>query len=544
MTAYEAATGKPLWTSGHERGGYESPRTCSSSTDWCGPPLTSGRDSGVWTGRDLRTGETKRTFPPKVNPYWFHHRCYIAKATEKYLLASRTGIEFVDYEKASWSVNHWVRGGCLYGIMPANGLVYAPPHNCACYPEAKLYGLNALAPARKSGARSAKPTTRLEKGPAYGKTLPSAEASDADWPTYRGSPDRSGKAKAPVSRRAGPCLRRPPSAKKARLSAVTVAEGKLFVAEIDAHAVHALDAANGKILWSRVAGGRVDSPPTYHQGAVLFGSVDGTVTALRASDGALAWRFLAAPEDLRHFAFEHSNPSGPSREASSSVKAPPTSWRAFQLPRWRPPLLQAERLYGRSARPKGHRRNRPRIRHRRQPSGPPPNTQYARRTRRYPLLRRRLRLHALPEVRPRRQPHRPWPPLGQPRRPRLRPTRRRRPPLLPYRLSGRGLLPPQLLGVRAQLRGRPRRLLPSRQIRSLRPPARARRGESLRLRPQAPVPQVDHHTRAPALLRTHGATRRPAPPLPGHQPARPPPRLQHGDLRHAPPSTPREKPSP
>ena len=30
--------------------------------------------------------------------------------------------------------------------MPCNGLTYAPPHNCACYPEAKLFGFNALAP--------------------------------------------------------------------------------------------------------------------------------------------------------------------------------------------------------------------------------------------------------------------------------------------------------------------------------------------------------------------------------------------------------------
>lgn len=30
--------------------------------------------------------------------------------------------------------------------MPCNGLTYAPPHNCICYPEAKLFGFNALAP--------------------------------------------------------------------------------------------------------------------------------------------------------------------------------------------------------------------------------------------------------------------------------------------------------------------------------------------------------------------------------------------------------------
>jgi hypothetical protein len=37
---------------------------------------------------------------------------------------------------------------------------------------------------------------------------------------------------------------------------------------------------------------------------VLFGCADGWVYCLRADDGALAWRFRAAPEDRRHFAFE------------------------------------------------------------------------------------------------------------------------------------------------------------------------------------------------------------------------------------------------
>ena len=49
----------------------------------------------VW-GRDLHTGEVKVEFMPDVETHWFHHRCYRAKATEDYLLTSRTGIEFVD----------------------------------------------------------------------------------------------------------------------------------------------------------------------------------------------------------------------------------------------------------------------------------------------------------------------------------------------------------------------------------------------------------------------------------------------------------------
>jgi hypothetical protein len=84
-------------------------------------------------------------------------------------MPSRTGIEFVDTTTEHWDINHWVRGGCLYGVMPCNGLTYAPPHNCACYPEAKLYGMNALAPLTKSRIVPdvIDETGRLEVGSAY-----------------------------------------------------------------------------------------------------------------------------------------------------------------------------------------------------------------------------------------------------------------------------------------------------------------------------------------------------------------------------------------
>jgi hypothetical protein len=98
-----------------------------------------------------KTGRAEVTYPPTLDTYWFHHRCYRAKATEQYVLCSRTGIEFVDLATGDWTIHHWVRGGCLYGIMPANGLIYAPPHPCACYPEAKLYGMVALAALRQLG---------------------------------------------------------------------------------------------------------------------------------------------------------------------------------------------------------------------------------------------------------------------------------------------------------------------------------------------------------------------------------------------------------
>ncbi|MHC4330622.1 MAG: hypothetical protein ACYSWW_21165, partial [Planctomycetota bacterium] len=49
--------------------------------------------------------------------------------------------------------------------------------------------------------------------------------------------------------------------------------------------------------------GRIDSPCTIYGELVLFGSVDGCVYCLRASDGQLIWRFRAAPSDRQIIAF-------------------------------------------------------------------------------------------------------------------------------------------------------------------------------------------------------------------------------------------------
>ena len=81
-------------------------------------------------------------------------------------------------------------------------------------------------------------------------------------------------------------------------SAVTSAAGKLFVCDVDTHTLYAFNSDTGKKAWTFVADGRIDSPPTYYQGRVLFGSRDGWVYCLRASDGALAWRFKDLPDKL------------------------------------------------------------------------------------------------------------------------------------------------------------------------------------------------------------------------------------------------------
>ena len=303
MRAFDTVSGKLLWTAPHARGGYQSPEDLLviDGNVWSAP-TTSGRDSGLFTGRDLKTGEVKVEFSPTVKTYWFPHRCYIAKATDNFLLTSRTGIEFVDFKKKDWDIHHWVRGGCLYGVMPCNGLTYAPPHNCACYPEAKLYGINALAPASKSRktAKNVPAAGRLERGPAWGKVV-AVEARPGDWPTYRGNATRTGYSKTTVSGTIKPVWEVKLGGK---VTPPVISGGKVFLARVNQHTVHALDEQTGKALWSYNAGGRVDSPPTIHRGRVLFGSADGWVYCLRAKDGELAWRFRGAPRDDRLMSFE------------------------------------------------------------------------------------------------------------------------------------------------------------------------------------------------------------------------------------------------
>jgi outer membrane protein assembly factor BamB len=298
LTAVSLQDGKVLWDAHHPPSGYRSPEDILvvDGLVWTGE-TTSGRAEGIFSGRDPKTGKVKRQFLPDVNVYWFHHRCYRGKATDNFLLMSRTGIEFIDVRKKTWNPNHWVRGACGYGVMPANGLIYSPQNPCACYLEARMTGFNALAPAPKGPrvAKSASKNTRLEKGPAYNQIAKRQSKVD-DWPTYRHDAARSGRASTTV----------PAELKRAwktrlggKLTSPVIAGGRVYVASVNTHTVHALGADSGKPLWSYQVGGRVDSPPTIHQGQVLFGSTDGWVYALRASDGRLAWRFRAASMDQR-----------------------------------------------------------------------------------------------------------------------------------------------------------------------------------------------------------------------------------------------------
>jgi len=298
MSGWSLKDGKKVWEQRQKPSGHLSLRDLFvvDGLTWTAA-IAGNRDDGVWIGYDPVTGEKKREFPPDVTLDWFHHRCYPAKATGRFLIMGRNGTEYVDLKTQRMTPNNWVRGGCIYGVMPGNGMTYASMDACGCQLEAKLSGFKALAswPVPRPD-----PEPRLERGPAYSTKSQIPRLTAADWPTYRHDAARSGSGTAPL----GNGIRSWEAKLGGQLSAPSIAYGKLFVAARDRHTVYALDAVSGKTMWSYTTGGQTDTPPTCWNGLVLFGSADGYVYALRADSGELAWRFRAAPLDQRMMAWE------------------------------------------------------------------------------------------------------------------------------------------------------------------------------------------------------------------------------------------------
>jgi outer membrane protein assembly factor BamB len=253
------------------------------------------KNSGAYTTYGLADGTMLAEYSNPIESFYIHQRCYPGRATVKYQLPPVMGTPVYDMATDTWTNNHWFRGGCVYGIMPANGMVYATPNACACYYQSNLKGFNAVAPIPQP-SKAPPANQRWVKGPACGKHDNRARYSASEWPTFRHDNRRSGYARTDVPAEVEQSWKKD-FAKK--ISQPTVAAGKLFLSAIDEHTIYALDAASGQEVWHFVASGRVDSSPTIYNGLAIFGCADGCVYALTAADGELAWKFQAAPSTRR-----------------------------------------------------------------------------------------------------------------------------------------------------------------------------------------------------------------------------------------------------
>ena len=308
LTALSAKDGKRLW--GYKKGaGFHAPMDVfvidglvwpgSHPRDSVAPPPVDDFSVAL----DLQTGEVKKrnTIMVDLQTSGHHHRCYREKATTRYIIAGKRGFEMMNLTGDNHSRNNWVRGTCQYGMLPANGLTYAPSHSCGCYMESKLWGFWALAPDRPAVvARKLSDDKRLQKGPVYGKVQGAAVGGES-WPQYRHDALRSGIAKTIVPTEFEQAWKADIGG---RLTQPVVAGGKVVLASVDAGRVYALDEKTGKVVWEYAAAGRVDSPPAIYKSMALFGSADGWAYCLRLSDGQLVWRFQAARADMKTVAMD------------------------------------------------------------------------------------------------------------------------------------------------------------------------------------------------------------------------------------------------
>jgi len=276
-----------------------------------------GNKKWGWEGLDPATGKTVATNKARS----FTH-CSPPLATTRFfvngphnLIDISTGVHMpasrVVRQSCSWTAS----------VIPANGLMYVAPRHCACYPMLKSYialGSWSLPPG--PAAKTPEPADfAVERGPAFGLAAPASAGADPGWPCYRADIWRSASTTTTVPanlevlwtadigdwprgplahdwKNNNPFVRGP-------VTPPVAAGGLVVVAQGDRHRVVALDARTGKTRWTFTADGRVDTPPTLAGGQCLLGTRSGTVYALNAKDGQLAWRLRVAPEDERIVAF-------------------------------------------------------------------------------------------------------------------------------------------------------------------------------------------------------------------------------------------------
>jgi len=300
LVALAADTGEQLWTT-DAMAAYGAQMDCFVVNDLVYVGQTARRHTADFTrAYDVHTGEIMNELETaSAFTRTHHHRCWRNKATCKYIIMGRTGVELISYDGRLAMQNAFTRGNCEYGIMPANGLIYVPPHSCGCYIQVKMSGFFGYSAKDKSPLAGQTPENVLVKGPAF-KQIANQQSrieNPTDWPTYRGDARRSGGSKSSVNAD----LKCAWKVKLAGdITSPVVAGDTVYVAAEDAHTLYALSRENGTTVWTFQAGGRIDSPPTVVGNTVYFGSRDGWVYALTAETGDLAWKFRAAKSDRQH----------------------------------------------------------------------------------------------------------------------------------------------------------------------------------------------------------------------------------------------------
>lgn len=265
------------------------------------------------TGKERQRLQTSGVWPRTAAPAKMG--CQLMVASDRHIMIPRQAT-FVDFSTGQKHSFKFIRGGCGSGFVPANGMIYSSPHACGCYTEV-IRGFLAAHSRAIPDASLLSGKDRLDQfSEASVSAAQSEQITSDDWPMHRRDPARTAAATtAPPERlsrrwsvRVGQSLDETEDApwrlrSGMPITSPAIAAGTVYVCNVEEHQVVAIDDSTGNVRWRFTADGRVDSSPTLSEGRCLFGCHDGYVYCLRASDGELLWRYLAAPADRRIVAF-------------------------------------------------------------------------------------------------------------------------------------------------------------------------------------------------------------------------------------------------
>ena len=120
------------------------------------------------------------------------------------------------------------------------------------------------------------------------------------------------------------------------LTQPVIADQKVLVADKDNPVLCAFAAGTGEPVWRFIPGGRIDSSPTIYKGLVYFGATDGFVYCLDLSDGALRWKYQAAPALANHMYLErHGSDASGAWQRAGDERPALHRGRPIDVQRWR-----------------------------------------------------------------------------------------------------------------------------------------------------------------------------------------------------------------
>ncbi|HOX06780.1 MAG TPA: PQQ-binding-like beta-propeller repeat protein [Planctomycetota bacterium] len=270
---------------------------------------------GLWLGPgglsiDLKTGQTAK------GPRFTSSGCGPTTSVPGYLITCFGAVSDAKTGKGIRSED--LKSPCDVGSLVSEGIMVTVPSECGCAFEVKCY--RALASAGATVPHTAPPAK--DRLSAVDTAAPAALAlTEADWPTYRHDPGRSGATTASVGEGAKvlwhwkPAEARPykdswnpangPRLAPDFIATAPVAVGGRFYFTSADGVVRCLKADDGKEVWKFATGAMGFAPPTIWEGRALVGGGDGRVYCLDASTGKLLWKMLAAPSERRVFWMGH-----------------------------------------------------------------------------------------------------------------------------------------------------------------------------------------------------------------------------------------------